>query len=48
MWRTYVHKYTKYKDSMSNSVPEGVCTDDTNNANANDANAHSDRQSMFV
>ena len=32
MWGTYVHKYTKYKVSMSNPVVGEVCTDasDTN------------------
>ena len=45
MWRTYVHMCTKYKVSMSNHVLGQVRTDDTNDANAHDAN---DGQSMIV
>ena len=38
----HVYMYTKYKVSMSNHVPGGVCTDD---ANADDTN---DGQNMIV
>ena len=35
MWGTQLHMCTKYKVSMYNPVPGEVCTDDTNNADAN-------------